>query len=389
MNPSPPDQPSSSNREDNPNAANRKLNASATKEEAQEIPDSVKDKLSEEDIESFRVAFTALDKDGSGNIDLPELSDMLGNLGFKTSMADMQEMFTEVDTDGSGEINFIEFLEMMAKKMEGQDLDSEAALKEVFQLFDEDGGGTIDLKEFKHLLTTLGTGLSNEECKEIIQIVDVDGDGEIDFQEFLKAMTDKDSKLAQFRSRIRLVQNVTQITRRHVGAWIGKGARGSWSCCGGKNSNSAGCPMHSGEWEGHYWSCCYNRSEDTTFCKIEAQVITPSAVIEAKPGKYLSAIEKAKLAEQEAADSEVRATEEAAIEEEMRRATVRNKVSSNLWDKQSSQPEDGGDHGNDDDGDMNWIEAEEAEKAAKAAAKLEAEKEGQKKKRQTLRLRGI
>merc|ERR1719230_2100879 len=119
-------------------------------------------------------------------------------------------MFADVDTDGSGEINFVEFLEMMAKKMEGVDMDSEQALRDVFQLFDDDGSGTIDLKEFKHLLTTLGDDLSLEECKEIVAIVDVDGDGEIDFEEFFKAMTDKDSKLSQFRSRIRLVQNVTQ-----------------------------------------------------------------------------------------------------------------------------------------------------------------------------------
>merc|ERR1712070_161300 len=123
--------------------------------------------------------------------------------------------------------------------------------------------------------------------------------------------------------------------------------------------------MHSGEWEGHYWTCCWNRDEQTTFCKIVTQEITPAAVAEANPKTYLNALERAKLAEQEAADAEVREQEEAAIEEEIKKANIRKRVNSSLWDKQSEQEE----------GEDNWIEAEEKEAAAKQAAREQRERE--------------
>jgi len=64
-------------------------------------------------------AFTALDKDGNGQITVEELREALHSDELGETAADMTRIIAAVDIDGDGQINFEEFLEMMRRSSQG------------------------------------------------------------------------------------------------------------------------------------------------------------------------------------------------------------------------------------------------------------------------------
>lgn len=68
---------------------------------------------------------------------------------------------------------------MMAKKMNA--VDSEQEIREAFKVFDKEGTGSISSAYLRHIMTTMGDRLSDDEVDEMIQEADIDGDGDIDY----------------------------------------------------------------------------------------------------------------------------------------------------------------------------------------------------------------
>lgn len=75
----------------------------------------------------------------------------------------------------------IEFLTMMARKM--KDTDSEEEIREAFKVFDRDNNGFISAAELRHVMTSIGEKLTDDEVDEMIREADQDGDGRIDCTE--------------------------------------------------------------------------------------------------------------------------------------------------------------------------------------------------------------
>ena len=151
------------------------------------------DQLQEEKVTECKEVFDLFDKDKDGSITTKELGDVMRALGANPTQAELQEMIqemiNEVDQDGSGKIEFKEFLDLFAKKM--KDPDTEEDLIEAFKIFDKDGNGVISANELRHVMTTLGERLTEEEADEMIREADIDGDGFINYHEFVKIMMSK------------------------------------------------------------------------------------------------------------------------------------------------------------------------------------------------------
>lgn len=98
---------------------------------------------------------------------------------------------------------------MMARKM--KDTDSEEEIREAFRVFDRDGNGFISAAELRHVMTSIGEKLTEEEINAMIKEADasmliflhlfrnqmvltcnffslLDGDGQIDYNEFVTLM---------------------------------------------------------------------------------------------------------------------------------------------------------------------------------------------------------
>jgi len=144
-------------------------------------------KLTDEQVQEFKEAFSLFDKDNDGTITTTELGTVMKSLGQNPSDSDLLDMINEVDADGNGTIDFTEFLEMMTKHMKEADNDQE--LREAFKVFDTDGSGKISSGELKKVMLNLGEQLTDEEIDEMIREADADGDGEVDYDEFVKMMS--------------------------------------------------------------------------------------------------------------------------------------------------------------------------------------------------------
>ena len=123
------------------------------------------------------------------------------SLGQNPSESELQDMINEVDADNNGTIDFpgatipphprstnwltaTEFLTMMARKM--KDTDSEEEIREAFKVFDRDNNGFISAAELRHVMTSIGEKLTDDEVDEMIREADQDGDGRIDCGSFAR-----------------------------------------------------------------------------------------------------------------------------------------------------------------------------------------------------------
>ncbi|KAJ8097853.1 hypothetical protein POJ06DRAFT_270668 [Lipomyces tetrasporus] len=147
------------------------------------------DQLTEEQINEFKEAFSLFDKNNDGQITTKELGTVMRSLGQNPSEAELADMINEVDVDNNGTIDFPEFLTMMARKM--KDTDSEEEIKEAFRVFDRDNNGYISSTELRHVMTSIGERLSDEEVDLMIKEADTNDDGRIDYNEFVQLMLSK------------------------------------------------------------------------------------------------------------------------------------------------------------------------------------------------------
>lgn len=137
-------------------------------------------------MQEFREAFSLFDRDGSGKIPTKDLGTVMRALGQNPTESELQEMIKEVDPTNSGGIVFNDFMVLMKKKM--TDTDNEEEIKEAFRVFDRDNDGIISAAELRHIMTTLGEKLSEDEVDEMIREADTNGDGQIRYDAFVRLM---------------------------------------------------------------------------------------------------------------------------------------------------------------------------------------------------------
>jgi len=142
--------------------------------------------LSKEELEGFKAAFEALDKNKDGVITTEELGEVMRSLGQDPSTSELQDLINELDADHSGAVDFDEFLKMMSSK--ATHFDTQTELRNAFAVFDRDGSGTIDASEIGNVLKAMGEDLTDGDIEEMISQADVDKNGTIDFDEFVKFM---------------------------------------------------------------------------------------------------------------------------------------------------------------------------------------------------------
>merc|ERR1719198_335578 len=133
--------------------------------------------------QEIKEAFDLFDVDGSGNIDIKELTIAMKALGCEPKPGEIEKMVGEVDDDGSGEIGFPEFLRMMTNKILNKDPKDD--MVKAFRLFDEDQTGFVTLKNMKRVAKETNQTLDEEELQEMLNDADRDGDGQLNEEEFL------------------------------------------------------------------------------------------------------------------------------------------------------------------------------------------------------------
>jgi calmodulin len=73
------------------------------------------------------------------------------------------------------------------KKNEG----GEEEIKESFKIFDKNGTGVISVEELRHILTTIGEKLTEEEFSEMMKEAEIDQNKNINCADFVKMLLAK------------------------------------------------------------------------------------------------------------------------------------------------------------------------------------------------------
>merc|ERR1719181_399493 len=145
-----------------------------------------KTELDDKQKQEIKEAFDLFDTDGSGNIDVKELTVAMKALGCEPKPGEIEKMISDVDDDGSGEIGFPEFLQMMTHKILNKDPKDD--MLKAFRLFDDDQTGSVSFKNIKRVAKETNQTLTDDELQEMLTDADADGDGVLNEEEFLVMM---------------------------------------------------------------------------------------------------------------------------------------------------------------------------------------------------------
>ena len=144
-------------------------------------------KLTMEEINEYKAAFSLFDKESKGRISTDDMVFLMRSLDQNFSNAEFKDIFNHLN-NVSGFVEFHEFLELMAryrKTNENQD-----KLIKAFKYFDRSNTGTIDFQELVHVLSFVAEKLDENEIESLRKIADV-LDGKLNYLDLLKQMTMK------------------------------------------------------------------------------------------------------------------------------------------------------------------------------------------------------
>ena len=135
-------------------------------------------------IQEFKEAFTLLDANRDGFIDVSDLQSMYANLGIEPKMSNLESMVKEA----TGPLNFTMFLSLMGDKLHGTD--PEGTIRSAFEMFDEDGKKYLEEDYIKDLLTNMGDNFTKDELKQTWKEAPVH-EGKFDYVQFTAMLKGK------------------------------------------------------------------------------------------------------------------------------------------------------------------------------------------------------
>ena len=123
------------------------------------------------------------DKDGDNQISMPEVKEVVRQMGQTPNDARIEELFKQVDLDGNGLISFSEFVRLVHERVQARP--DETEFRAMFEAFDKDKNGFIDREELRVTFREIEMPLSDLEVQNMLQEIGIQ-DGRIYFEGKLK-----------------------------------------------------------------------------------------------------------------------------------------------------------------------------------------------------------
>jgi myosin light chain 6 len=135
--------------------------------------------------EEFQETFSLFDHRGDGKIQVSQVGDVLRALGQNPTEADVKKLTHQHSPDER--IPFEVFFPIYTQISKSRSNDTAEDFIEGLRHFDKDGNGYISSAELRHLLTTLGEKLTDEEVEQLLAGHE-DSQGNIHYEEFVRAV---------------------------------------------------------------------------------------------------------------------------------------------------------------------------------------------------------
>lgn len=142
-------------------------------------------RLTEDQVAEFQETFQLFDNKGDGHVSAHQLGDVLRALGQNPTEAEVRKC--GFHNDPEHRLAFEQFLPIYSTISKNRDTSTYEDFIEGFRVFDKDQNGTISGAELRHLLTSLGERMSEEEVSELF-INQEDPQGNINYEDFVKCV---------------------------------------------------------------------------------------------------------------------------------------------------------------------------------------------------------
>jgi len=141
--------------------------------------------FNEDQIAEFQEAFLLYDNRGDGKIPVSLIGDVMRALGQNPTESEVKKLVHEHRADER--VTFEVFLPILQAICSRRSSDTTEDFVEGLRHFDKDGNGFISSAELRHLLTTLGERLNDEEVEQLLTGHE-DSHGNINYEEFVRTV---------------------------------------------------------------------------------------------------------------------------------------------------------------------------------------------------------
>lgn len=147
------------------------------------------DHLTSEQIAEIKESFSLFDKGGNGTISLEEMGIIVRSLGQTPTQSELEAMKNEADPDETGRVDYPDFLSLFAKYQ--KEPISEQEILNTFEELDDQNKGIVTMKRLKHLLSTFGEVLTEEELQKLVYYANPDHEDNVNYRDLVKLMMSK------------------------------------------------------------------------------------------------------------------------------------------------------------------------------------------------------
>ncbi|XP_050032172.1 uncharacterized protein [Dermacentor andersoni] len=146
------------------------------------------DELDDAKVAELRDLFSKFDLDGTGTVAFEHVDEILRTAARVIVEPEFKKRVKSTAPDDlQQKVQFPEFLDMVQKCTRA--FSPQTDLQGAFRVFDRDGHGFITTAELRHVVTTLGERMTDEEADELIREADPNNEGHVDYEQFIKIIS--------------------------------------------------------------------------------------------------------------------------------------------------------------------------------------------------------